>query len=286
MLEEKIREFVSKKALDFSENLPKFQGGIIHRMQRVRATEREIATESATLAKCPDDVKIELESISMLLVYEFENFEKVHSSLQKLFPREGANKRALQKLFPRNKKIAKIINDIRNSQNDIDGASWSEIGLITREREEYYFIDRVEKSTLPDLVSRVLVSHFKLLPSLACLQFRVMPSDEVKKSLNSLAERTYLNHTVSSSIMPRKIFKGYHRKFENVAAAVVSEKIQSVVKITNKWLMKELGINPKNIDESVIHPLYKIVHGLPINIEEFSKENSIWLSKYGFSLSK
>ena len=87
MLEEKIREFVSKKALDFSENLPKFQGGIIHRMQRVRATEREIATESATLAKCPDDVKIELESISMLLVYEFENFEKVHSSLQKLFPK-------------------------------------------------------------------------------------------------------------------------------------------------------------------------------------------------------
>lgn len=271
MLEEKIREFVSKKALDFSENLPKFQGGIIHRMQRVRATEREIATENAILAKCPDDVKIELESISMLFVYEFENFDKVHSSLQKL--------------FPRNKKIAKIINDIRNGQNDIDGASWSEIGLITRELEEYYFINKVEKSTLPDVVSRVLISHFKLLPSLACLQFRVIPSDEVKNSLNSLAEKTYLNHTVSSSIIPRKLFKGYHRKFENMAAAVVYEKIQSVVKITNKWLMKELGLSPKDIDESVIHPLYKIVHGLPINIEEFSKENSAWLSKYGFSPS-
>src|SRR5690606_25638766 len=172
-----------------------------------------------------------------------------------------------------------------NSQNDIDGASWSEIGLITRELEEYYFINKVEKSTLPDVVSRVLISHFKLLPSLACLQFRVIPSDEVKNSLNSLAEKTYLNHTVSSSIIPRKLFKGYHRKFENMAAAVVCEKIQSVVKITNKWLMKELGISPKDIDESVIHPLYKIVHGLPINIEEFSKENSVWLSKYGFSPS-
>lgn len=271
MLEDKIREFVSKKALDFSENIPKFQGGIIHRMQRLRATEREIAMKNAILSKCPDDVKIELESISISFIYEFENFEKVHSSLQKL--------------FPRNNKISKIINDIRSGQNDIDGASWSEIGLITGERDKYYFIDKVEKSNLPDLVSRVLISHSKLLPSLACLQFRVIPSDEVKNSLNSLAEITYLNHTVSNSIIPRKLFKGYHCKFENVAAAVVSEKIQSVVKITNKWLMKELGIGPENIDESVVHPLYKIVHSLPINIQEFSKNNSAWLSKYGFSPS-
>ncbi|MDM5142511.1 hypothetical protein OB959_22420 [Aeromonas bestiarum] len=270
MLEEKIRKFVSKKALDFSENLPEFQGGAIHRMQRIRAMERKIATENAISTKCPDDVTIKLESISMFFVYEFENFEAVHASLQKL--------------FPKNKKIAQIINGIRDRQNDINGASWSEIGLVTMDSKEHYIIDKVEKA-LPDHVSGILISHFRLLPSLACLQFRVIPSDDFKLSLSRLAEQTYINHTVSNSIIPSKLFKGNKGKLENVAAAVVSDKIRSIVKVTNKWLMKELSISAKNVDESSAHPLYKIIHDLPINVEEFSKKHGAWLSKYGFSPS-
>lgn len=268
MLEEKIRQFVSQKALDFAENLPEFQGGAIHRMQRIRAMERKIATKNALLSKCPDDATIELESISMFFVYEFENFEAVHTSLQKL--------------FPKNKKIAKIIRDIRDRQGDINGASWSEIGFITRESKRFYIVDKVEK-TLPNHVSGIFISHFRLLPSLACLQFRIIPSDDFKISLSRLAEQTYLNHTVSDSIIPSRLFKGRKGKFENVAATVVSEKIRSIVKVTNKWMMKELSISSKNVDESAAHPLYKIIHDLPVNIEEFSKKYSTWLSKYGFS---
>lgn len=204
----------------------------------------------------------------MFFVYEFESFEAVHTSLQKL--------------FPKNKKIAKIIHDIRDRQNDINGASWSEIGFITRESKRLYIVDKVEKA-LPSHVSGIFISHFRLLPSLACLQFRIIPSDDFKISLSRLAEQTYLNHTVSDSIIPSRLFKGCKGQFENVAATVVSEKIRSIVKVTNKWMMKELSISSKNVDESAAHPLYKIIHDLPVNIEEFSKKHSSWLSKYGFS---
>lgn len=266
---ERIREYVSRKALDVAEILPKFQGGRIYQMQLIREHERKLATELFEDSKQPSDAFIMLRSVTLVFCYEFEQFASVH--------------KAIKRAFPGNKRLIERIDEIRKRESALDGASWSKLGTIVGENNKYLIVDTIKKSELPENVERIHLSHHRILPSLASLEFTVIVSESFQESLKKAAEHYYLPKTVSASLWPNKFFRSYSTSYANGAENAVEQQLRNFVKETALWLIKDLRLNKKHIHVAAAHPLYQLE--VPVEnrgLSEYAKTQPAWLSKYGY----
>jgi len=265
----KIREYVSRKALDIAETLPKFQRGRIYHMQLIREHERKLADKLFENAKQPSDASIRLRSVTLVFCYEFEQFSSVH--------------KAIKRAFPGNKSLIERIDEIRKRENALDGASWSNLGTIAGEDNDYLIPNIIKKSELPENVERVHLSHHRILPSLASLEFTVIVSETLQESLRKTAECYFLPMSVSTSLWPSKFFRGHSTSYASGAENAVEQLLREFVNETASWLIKDLRLNRKQIHVAAAHPLYQLEFPAENGkLVEYTKSQRAWLAKYGY----
>ncbi len=266
---ETFREYVSMKALDLAETLPQFQGGRIYHMQLIREHERKRADKLFEDSKQPDDASIKLRSVTLVVCYEFEQFSSVHKTLKKA--------------FPGNKKLIERIEEIRKRENALDRASWSSLGTIVGVDNKYLIVDINKQSELPSNVERIHLSHHRLLPSLASLEFTIIVTESFQENLRGIAERYYLPKSVSASLWPNKFFRGHSMSCASGAENAVAQRLREFIRETAHWLIKDLRLNKKHIHISAAHPLYQLeVPSEKVGLVEYTKSKRVWLSKYGY----
>lgn len=263
-----LREFVSSFVLDAVEKMPKFQRGRIHDLQQIREAQRRVADKRFEQSKKPQGVSIRLISLSLVLCYEFEQFSLVHKSLKRAFPgRAGKNS---------------AVDNIRKNENDIYGSGWTSIGSIIGEDVEHFISDGNRVAELPSSVESIKISHHRLLPSLACLEFTVVVSRSFQHEINAIASRYYLPNFVSSSLRPKKIFRGYSMSVKNSAEEEVSRRLRELIGELQRWLVRDLRLSNKHAHISEAFPLFEIsFHNGDGELNDFVKSHQSWISKYG-----
>ncbi len=244
MSNKKLREFVSKKTLDFAEFLPKFQGGIIYKLQKIREHERKIADESCERLKQPEDAAIKLRSVTLVFSYEFEQFSSVHESLKMA--------------FSNNKRFLRVIDEIRRREGKLDGSSWSDLGVIKRKENKSLFVNLIKSAELPIGVESLHLSHNRLLASLSCIECTVIVSKDFQEKIKEAADGYYLPATISESLRPSKFFRGYSMSYKEGSEIAVLSILRNYIKEVSSWLFDNLKINFSDMHFSAAHPLYQL----------------------------
>lgn len=266
---ERFREYISRKALDFAETLPQFQGGRIHRMQLIRKNGRKRASKLFDDSKQPVDASIKLRSVTLVMSYEFEQFGSVHE--------------ALKKAFARNKTLVERIEEIRRRESELDDDSWRSLGTIVATDNNFPIIDDFRQSELPDNVERIYLSHHRLMPSLASLEFTIIVKESFQETLRAIAEGYYLPKSVSKSLRPSKFFRSYSTSYASGAEDAVLQKLVAFVNEIAHWLINDLSLNKKYVHVSGAHPLYQIEFPSENGkLVDYAKYHHKWLSKYGY----
>lgn len=268
-LAERFREYVSRRALDLAETLPKFQAGRIHHLQMIRKREHKRAEQLKEKSKQPENATIKLQSITLVFCYEYEQFTSVHKSLKKA--------------FLDSKELTKRIDDIRKRENALEDDSWYNLGAIVEKSNSHFIFDAMKRSKLPENVKRVEISHHRLLPSLASLEFTVKVGESLQNKLREIAERYYLPTSISMSLWPSKLFSSFSMSFANGAEKAVAHCLREFVNEVADWLVKDLRLNKNYIHFSAAHPLYQLEFPSGEGgFNEYSQTHTAWLSKYGY----
>lgn len=266
---EQIREYVSRKALDIAETLPRFQRGRVYQMQHIRESNRKFADMHYENAKQPTDASIRLRSVTIVFCYELEQFASVH--------------KAIKRAFPGNQSLIKLIDEIRKHETALNGASWYNLGTIARESDKHLLLNIIKYSELPENIERIHLSHHRILPSLASLEFKVIVSETFQETLRKTAERYYIPTSISTSLWPSKFFRAYSTSFTHGAENAVAHQLRKYVNEATSWLINDLHLNKKQIHVAAAHPLYQIEFSAEKGeLVEYTKSQRAWLTKYGY----
>ena len=238
-------------------------------MQEIRKSQRKRGDLVNKNSKQPEDVKIGLKSITLVFCYEYEQFSSIHKSLKKY--------------FKNNKDLLKRIDNIRNSENTLDDAGWYNLGTIASNNNTIIFRSTTKQSKLPNHVEHIDISHHKLLPSLASLEFTIRIGEAFQKELTEIADRYYLPTAVSESLWPGKLFSTCTMSFTTRAKKEVRQRLNEFTNKVTNWLINDLQLNKKHIHFSAALPLYQLEYpSKEINFSEYAESHKSWLSKYGY----
>jgi len=270
-----IRQFLSKKYLDWAEVLPKFQGGIIQQLQTVREHQRKSAQSDFQRRIKPDEATITLKAIRIVVPFQFEEFQII----QKI----------VSKFFPNSEKVSKFISDLKNSESSITASGWSNIGHIIKDNSQDGFSSFTEThciKNIPEYVESIHISYHRIMPSMACLSFTFKLEESFSKQLENKQNSEYFPSVIFNEFSPfRNNMSGYSMSFGNESQNAIQKHIFNLIANFGHWLKKQVPINQQlNISNSIIE-LYEI-KGNPKNSEDLEKwiqENTVWLSDYGIS---
>lgn len=271
-----IRQYLSKKYLDWAEALPKFQGGFIKKLQTIREHQRKTSNIVFKRRKKPDNVILIMKKIRIVIAFQLEQFQLI----QKI----------VRKLFPNNEKIRKFVKELKDEESSIHAMRWQNIGLIVKD-EGLYFGEKQLVAILPKYVKMIHVSYHRIMPSIACLSFTFHLEDEFSQQLNYKQSLEYLLPITFNDIFPfRKRGSSYSMGGENDGGAqkIIREDIFNLVTNLFDWLKKRALINQQfNIATSIIE-MFELQRN-PLDKkqpQEWINENNGWLNDYSISMSE
>lgn len=195
----KLRPQLSQKYLDWAEMLPKFGGGTIAHLQRIRESDRQDSIRAFERTRAPENTRLTFHYIRMCEMFQIEQFDEVHTSLLQLFPM--LNDPVLQ---------GRELPTLKNLAESAFEGGWSIIGVIEREPKILATTVRCISPELPDQISYIEIRLHKVLPSIFALTFDVHLSLQATTQLLRLQAKQYLPEVLFQSIAPWKLTKkGY-----------------------------------------------------------------------------
>lgn len=265
-LSDKLRAYFSTKLLDFAEALPKFHGGPIEYMQIIRERERKLSTQIYERSKQPDNTNIKLQSVTLLLCYEVEQYSLIH----KCFRRACRN----------SKRMVEKIDCMSSREKRLFDGKWGELGIISGSSN--IILSDIITNNLPSEIKYISISQHKILASLACLEFKIFVSESFQENIQRAAESFHMLSTISNSFLPHKLFKNHSMSYKNGADLAVHKCLQKFIKESSEWLARFLKINRAQLHICAAHPLYEIQYSTEENIKSHADSHREWLSKYGY----
>lgn len=270
-----IREVVSKKYLDWAEALPRFQSGPIHELQLIRERQRQWSSRRFQNRIKPDNARITLKQIRIVITFQFEEFNLV--------------RRAVGRLFPNSEQASEFIKDLKKKESSIHSSGWSSIGLIAKEKRVYVGETQYVEE-LPEHVKAIHVSYHRIMPSLACLSFSFHIEERFSESLAIKQNHDYLPPVVFKSI---NLFKRFPRGYSmgsggQDAREVVRTHVLGLSNTLHRWLQRATKLSDAtSFTKSVVE--YYVVNGHPTSSDELAtwlNSNRGWLGDYGITVSK
>jgi hypothetical protein len=268
-LEERIRGFASKAMLDLAEILPKSENGVIAKLQDIRIRERRMAEDESRRTRRPINASIAIKRIVLFAPYEQEHFESVCNSLKRACSGDRA--------------FGARVDGIRDSYQKLISGGWHYLGTFHSARDTSNSMLSTALSSLPPGISRMHISHHRILPSIACLEAHFEIAEDLQHEINSIAEAECSAATIASSILPYPFRRGWQfrvngREFE------VSRRLTQFALLAMSWLQKELNLT--TLDQLVprVYPIYSLnfVDEQP-RIREFLESCRPWMSRYGYN---
>ena len=221
-----IRQFLSKKYLDWAEVLPKFQGGIIQQLQTIREYQRKSAQNDFQRRIKPDEATITLKAIRIVVPFQFEEFQII----QKI----------VSKFFPNSEKVSKFISDLKNSESSISASGWSNIGHIIKDNSQDGFSSFTEThciKNIPEYVESIHVSYHRIMPSMACLSFTFNLEESFSKQLENKQNSEHLDSVILNEFIPfRNNMSGYSMSFGNESQNAIQKHIFNLIANFGDWL--------------------------------------------------
>lgn len=194
---DKIRLKLAKKYLDWAEALPQFQGGTIAWLQEIRKRQREHSEYSCNKYKIPENISVEYSFFCLAELFFIEDVKKLKTSMLKLFPNLDSS------IEEEN-----FSNRIDNMAISMSSGSHFLLGNIVKKRKKnHYFFGRdlVEIESLPEEVSHIDVSLYKLFPSSFIIRLDVFLNDEANKNILELQKRPHLSDIRFEALIPIKV---------------------------------------------------------------------------------
>jgi len=260
---------ISAKILNLVERLPRSRKGIISNLQEIRERQHQWAAKSKLKRTPPQEAHITLETISLTITFEHEDYKSVI--------------KGLKRYFPKNEKIQTFVGSLKDSADSLHASSWSNLGFIFKENGSYVS-DVTIDNTLPNNIKSISLSFHRILPSVSCLIFICYLDEEISKELNGIQGDLFLGEVEFKKLWPlHKLSFRYSmqlphhssRKAIKYRKDVVRQDIESWLKKNFKWDVKD-----KNIISYI--DTYRL-SGTPADEKErndWFNNNNLWLNDF------
>ena len=189
-LPKNYRAKITKAILDKVEALSKAQNPYIKSLQSERVHHREQAQTTFERSRPPQNTQLELLTIRLIDVFQFEEFEKLRISLKKMFP-------GLER-FHGGETFEEYFEKLGSSLNP---GGWMNIGLIYRDKPRLGG-NNFHLSSLPETVDSVQVELHKILPSLIAITLDIHLHSNANDTLMNLHNQKYLPEARIESYYP------------------------------------------------------------------------------------
>ena len=271
-LEARIRQDISQRVMASMDYLPRFSGGPLREIQLIRRHQRKSAKKIFKSTRAPSGSSIQLKQIEIVYLYELEDFSSVHKKLTKLFQ----NNKAIQD------RLEKIIQ----TEARLDGLSWSNLGTVLSEPAKgIYASTPTRLKDLPPGIERIHISHYRILPSVAAIQFSFEAPESLAAEVRKEYDKLRFPEIISSSIRPTKLFKGYSMEYRADASEAIAKSISTFTDQFRAWVSRTLQLNNDIFQCRTVIPSYHLARGDKSgDLCTFCKENSAWLGQYGYDI--
>lgn len=220
-----LKEKIGKKILDWCEALPRFNGGTIARLQKLREWERQDSRSAFDRTRPPAGIEFEFIGIQMVEVFNLENLFKLENGIKDVFSDHH--------------KIKDVLGVIEKAKGKLTGGFWSHVGTLTRKEGFFVRPFRIIPN-LPSQVRSIEIELFRFLPSLYVITFDIELERSVTEDFKSIINQHHLPKTVFKSVLPWRMWKsGYSRTFVD---SVILNKLSTL--IYNLRLSIEKQIRP------------------------------------------
>ncbi|MBG0575985.1 hypothetical protein [Enterobacter ludwigii] len=260
---------LSTKILNLVEGLPRFRKGIISDLQGIRERQHQLAEKSKIKRKSPEDARMSLETLTLTITFEHEDYNNVI--------------KGLNRYFPKNERIQGFVGSLKDSSDSLHASSWSNLGFIFKENGSYVS-DVTVDSSLPSNISSISLSFHRILPSVSCIIFTCHLDDDISNELNKLQDNSYLGQVEFKKLWPlQKLSYRYSMKLPHHSSRKVIECRKDVIrKETESWIKKNFKWNVK--DKYIVSYIdtYRI-SGCPTDAQErkdWLNKHNVWLSDF------
>lgn len=222
----KIKLSLAKKYLDWAEDLPRFQGGLLRSLQRIREHQRKWSEDCYNDTRPPEGASIEFKELVLIDVFELEDFDRLSSGLKKLFPNLKSSKDSLGKM--------------EWNSGSLHSAGWHRIGMVAKSRTIMPIGERTIDPTLPSYIDYVSVEIYGITPSVTAIALTFGMADEISAQLKTLHDCYYLPEVEFKKMFPwGRMVGGYS---ENAVEAVmqrnVLKRLMCIRDECEKWALK------------------------------------------------
>lgn len=252
--------------------LPRFAGGPFRDIQRLRNHQRKRAKAIFKATRAPLNSSIKIKQMEVLYFYELEDFSTIHQRLEKIFQN---NRVVLDRL-------AKIIE----SETHLDGLSWTNLGTVLSQSAcRNFTFDTTRLKKFPLGLDRVHISHFRVLPSLAALQFSFSVPDQLTEKIQQESEKMRYPSITSNSLWPTKLFKGCSMELRTDSVEAISLAISNFSDQFKVWVSKTLRLESDTFNYRSTINVYQLQRGnRSESLGVYCNANRSWLEQFGYDV--
>ena len=152
----------------------------------------------------PTGTELELLSIRMFEIYQFEQFESLRKGLIRLFPNKGALNN-----------IESINNYFMHHGNSITGGGWMYVGFISGKNKIFGKAGPYKNlPNLPDTIDYIDLHLHKYFPSILVITFDVYLNNSISKQIDELQKAKYWPESNIESIYLAENFFGISSNYQ------------------------------------------------------------------------
>ena len=273
-LETRIRHYISKRVLACMDYLPRFVGGPLRDIQRLRHHQRKRAKVIFKATRAPLNSSIKLRQMEVLYFYELEDFSTIHQQLGKIFQNNRAVLERLEKII--------------ESETHLDGLSWTNLGtVISQSTRRNYTSDATRLKGFPLGLDRVHISHFRVLPSLAALQFSFSVPDQLVQEIQQESNKLRYPSITSNSLWPSKLFKGYSMELRTDATEAISQALSNYNDQFKAWVSETLRLESDTFNCRSTINVYQLQRdNRSESLGVYCNKNRSWLEQFGYDVHR
>lgn len=222
----RIKLWLAKKYLDWAEQLPKFQGGPIHRLQLIRSYQRARSQQSFDISRPPAGMRVAYKQLVLVELFELEDIE-------------GLTK-GLQQLFGRGRNIQELGQQIESTAKSLYAGGWQRIGYVYRSRPGIPVFHTRQDDQLPPCTEYASVWIQTITPSLTSIAFTFNLTEEASTGLHRLQQTYYLPDTEFKGLLPFGKYRSSHSEnnIDTVLQRAVLEHTRMIRQACETWVYR------------------------------------------------
>ncbi|HEY3989072.1 MAG TPA: hypothetical protein VGM02_07230 [Acidobacteriaceae bacterium] len=215
---DRLRVHASKKYLDWAENAPKFNAGLVSRLQFTRVEQRSDAQDFYQKTRPAEGTSFRFDRLILIDYFPIEDFDLLEDQLKSLF-RDTRDFRTK-------------LNELTDSAGALTSGGWGYFGSVSRDPSVIDLPPPLH-GTKPDLASyvqHVSIWVSKVLPSLFGIAYEARMNAEATQILKSELDQTHLPRVVYSGLLPfpRTFRRSAHYDSEWVLKEKVADKLAAI----------------------------------------------------------